>query len=96
MSKEIIKSIEINIGDTTVKVTPKQAGELLEALSTLLNAQPQVKIIERHVHHDRQPYVWPWYNQPTISVGGTASDPQWNKWTISYSDKTQNAVMSIQ
>jgi triosephosphate isomerase len=41
MAKEIIKSIEINIGDTTVKVTKKQAKELYDALADLLG-QPRI------------------------------------------------------
>ncbi len=98
MSKEIIKSIEINIGDTTVKVTPKQAAELHEALGALLNVQPKVveRQVERHIHHhDRTPYIWPYY-QP-IWTGGTAgTSPDANKWTITYAAQSQSAVMKIQ
>lgn len=36
MAKEIIQSIEINIGNTTVQVTLKQANELCDALMALL------------------------------------------------------------
>ncbi len=75
MSKEIVKSIELNIADVTVKVTPKQAKALFDALSELLGDSKTTPV---PVY---QPYwYWNgWYPHPnsgtvfTGTVTGTAT-----------------------
>lgn len=53
MSKEIIKSIEINIGDTTVKVDQKQLRALFDALKELFGEPKTV-----YSYPYSYPYRW--------------------------------------
>lgn len=67
MSKEIVRSIELNIADVTVKVTPKQAKALFDALSELLGKpEPNQPIYWR-------PYpYWGTYYYGNVGTGGIA------------------------
>jgi hypothetical protein len=85
MKENIIKKITIEIGETEVEVTPKQALALYEALADLLNKSP--KVVEKHVHHDQ--YIrWPYY-------GTTWTGPGIGPYTVRYSGKTQAVNLSL-
>jgi hypothetical protein len=94
MNKEnIIKKITISIGDTEAEVTPEQARKLHAALSELLNIQPPVQTIEKHIHHHDRPW-FPYITWPsTIRVGTPIQDP--NKWKINYLSGTCTANLQV-
>ena len=72
MSKEIIKSIEINIGDTTVKVSLKQAKELFTALAALLGEQI-VKVTYAPSVYPGYPWTFNGSTCGTVYASGTAT-----------------------
>lgn len=63
--QEIIKSIEINIGNATVKVSMKQAKELYQALTELLGQQPSLTVT---------PYIYPWWTGQTYTTDSAPLD----------------------
>lgn len=67
MSKEIIKSIEINIGDTTVKVSPKQARELFQALADLLGENITKVTVTPSIPYYSPTWITP--TPPTVTYG---------------------------
>lgn len=78
MSKEIIKSIELNIGSVTVKVTPKEAQALFDALAELLG---KPRVVECNRPH------W-WYGQTytvpgNFGTAGTSGLPSINAFNCS-------------
>ncbi len=92
MNKEsIIKKIEIEIAGVNVKVTPKEARALLDALSELLNVQPKVKIIEIEKLRDRWLPYQPYWYEGTRTINSPNSD----KWSISYSSNENMASVKI-
>ena len=63
-----ISKIEIQIGDTTVLITPKQARELLDALQELVGEKPE-KVTERII--EKQPRYWWEYPRAYWGTGQT-------------------------
>lgn len=78
MAKDVrVSKIDIEIGDVEVSITPKQAKQLLEALTELVGEK---KVVERVIERDRyyNPYIWPnrWYTEP-ITIGDTTRTISW-------------------
>lgn len=93
--KNIIKTIEIEIGSVTAKITPEEANALFDALKTLLGkdaplVSAPVIIRERYPPYYPQPI---WIGTSTTMSGGT--NPH-EKWTVNYSAESGTAKMQIQ
>lgn len=102
MSKEnIIKKITIDIADTEIEVTPKQALALYEALGELLN-QPKEKVIEKHVYERPWYPRWQWapgitlYGAQPLTIGsGAYTVPDADKYRITYTANSNTVALSV-
>jgi hypothetical protein len=92
MSKNIIKTIKIEIAGTEVEVTPEQAKSLHAALAGLLGLDSP-KIVEKEVWRDRYYPYWP-YQGVTWTTYGTANPTNPN-WTVSYLADSSSASLQI-
>ncbi len=95
MKENIIKTIEIEIGGTLVKITPEQLLDLHSAIGELLNLKTK-KVIEREIIRDRyvphsQP-IWYWY--PNIFYSKSI-DTNNDKFKINYSNLNSTANIFI-
>lgn len=89
MSKNIIKTIKIDIAGTEVEVTPEQAKQLHAALAGLLGLDKPAKVIEKEVVRDRYyPYRPFYYQTGTID---TSNQP----FKIWYSSADSSARLQI-